>query len=146
MSYKDSITGVDVLQMAGSDDTVGTPSVTVLSVDSDKNVLLARGATVPTDTDTGYATGCIFIDTTGGVGVTLYINEGDETSADFNAVETPGAAITGVTAGTDLTGGGTEGTVTLNLGTSLTQNYTLYGTRGFKCCTSYTKARGFPRH
>jgi len=45
-----------------------------------------RGTTVPTDATAGYATGCLFIDTTGGAGVTLYVNEGSVTSCDFNAV------------------------------------------------------------
>ena len=44
-----------------------------------------QGDTVPTDGDAGYAVGCIFIDTGGGVGTTLYVNEGSTTSCDFNA-------------------------------------------------------------
>lgn len=83
--------------------------------DESGNIFLAKGATVPTDADTGYATGCIFQHTDGGTGTSVYINEGDESSCDFNAVEPPSASVTGVTAGTGLTGGGTEGTVTLNI-------------------------------
>lgn len=44
-----------------------------------------RGTTVPSDAATGYARGCIFIKTDGGAGTTLYVNEGDHASADFNA-------------------------------------------------------------
>jgi len=44
-----------------------------------------EGDTVPTDGASGYAKGCIFIKTDGGAGTTLYINEGSETSCDFNA-------------------------------------------------------------
>lgn len=47
--------------------------------------LFARGATVPADAVTGYATGCLFVHTDGGAGDALYINEGTDASADFNA-------------------------------------------------------------
>jgi hypothetical protein len=43
-----------------------------------------RGTTVPADATAGYAPGCIFIHTDGGVGTTLYINEGTYASCDFN--------------------------------------------------------------
>jgi hypothetical protein len=142
MSYKDHVSAIDILQMDGHTEIVGTPEVTVLQVDSDKNVLLAKGATVPTDADTGYATGCLFIDTTSGVGITLYINEGSATSADFNAIETPGAAITGVTAGTDMSGGGTSGTVTLNLSSTISQNLLFTGSRGIRFSAAVGTAVG----
>lgn len=128
MSYKDSVSAVDILELDGSTDTVGSPSVTVLKVDSDKMVLMAKGATVPTDADAGYAKGCLFIKTGGGVATTVYINEGSETSADFNAIESAASTITGVTAGSGLTGGGTEGSVTLAVSSDITQNQTLSGT------------------
>lgn len=51
-------------------------------------LLDAHGVTVPADGATGYATGCLFRKLDGGVGTSLYVNEGDETSADFNAVTT----------------------------------------------------------
>lgn len=50
-----------------------------------KGIGYARGTTVPADASTGYAKGCIFIKTDGGVGSTFYVNEGSVTSADFNA-------------------------------------------------------------
>lgn len=49
-------------------------------------IMLAHGATVPSDADTGYATGCLFMHTDGGAGTSLYVNEGTKASADFNAV------------------------------------------------------------
>lgn len=49
------------------------------------NVMWAKGATVPSDATAGYAKGCIFIDTDGGAGTTLYVNEGTAASCDFNA-------------------------------------------------------------
>jgi len=128
MALKDFTSAVDVIQTDGTTLTVGTPSVSVLHVDSSQNVLLARGATVPTDTDAGYAKGALFIKTGGGVATTVYINEGSSTSADFNAIESAASTITGVTAGSGLTGGGTEGTVSLAVASDITQNQTISGT------------------
>ena len=56
--------------------------------------LWASGDTVPTDASEGYATGCVFVHTDGGGGTALYINEGDETSCDFNAVGSAGSGVT----------------------------------------------------
>lgn len=56
-------------------------------------IVYLRGDTVPSDAATGYAAGCIFIDTDAGGGTTFYINEGDISSADFNP-----ASLSAVTA------------------------------------------------
>lgn len=136
MAAKEYSTAFDVVKFDGTTETVGTPSITVLAVDSSNNVLLGRGATVPTDNDNGYAVGCLFIDTTGGVAITLYVNEGDADNCDFNAVESAASTVTGVTAGTDLTGGGTEGTVTLNVSSTLTQDYLYRGSAGLRFGTA----------
>lgn len=48
--------------------------------------LFASGATVPTDGDAGYQTGCLFQHTDGGAGTSLYVNEGTVTACDFDAV------------------------------------------------------------
>ena len=90
-------------------------SVTVLEYDTAGNIARAKGATVPTDADAGYSVGSVFIDTTGGAGVTFYVNEGSDTSCDFNVSAGSTGDIEGVTAGNGLTGGGTTGTVTLNV-------------------------------
>lgn len=106
MALKDYTSAINVLQLDGTSLIVGTPTITPLIVDSSQNVLLASGATVPTDADSGYAVGCLFLDTDSGVGYTLYINEGSATSADFNAVKTPSAdpVFTGnVTIGDNVT-------------------------------------------
>jgi len=90
------VSEVNVLRAKGADLKVGTPtSVEVLEVDESNNVLFARGATVPTNGDSGFAVGSYFIDTTGGVGVTVYINEGSATSADFNALGVGGGGGSG---------------------------------------------------
>ena len=49
-------------------------------------IYLAAGTTVPTDATGGFGIGCIFIHTDGGVGTTLYANEGSTTSCDFDAI------------------------------------------------------------
>lgn len=90
----DYVSAVDVIKLDGTSLVVGTPTVTVLKVDSASNVLLAKGATVPTDGDAGYAVGSIFIYTPGGAGTTLYMNEGTATVADFNAITTSSGGVT----------------------------------------------------
>lgn len=48
-------------------------------------ILDTWGDTVPADGAEGYATGCMFRHVNGGVGTSLYVNEGTLASADFNA-------------------------------------------------------------
>ena len=71
-----------------------------------------RGTTVPSDAATGYPRGFIFVKTDGTVGTTLYVNEGDDTSADFNIFQPVDADLTamGALAKTDgnfIVGNGT---------------------------------------
>src|SRR3990167_5899793 len=83
------------LQVSGELRKVGTPVVRVFTTDATGNVTRASGATVPTDADKGYAKGCLFSQTDGVVGSTLYLNEGTAASADFNAL--PGSGGGGAT-------------------------------------------------
>jgi hypothetical protein len=46
----------------------------------------AAGVTVPSDGAIGFATGCVFAHLDGGAATALYVNEGDDDSADFNPV------------------------------------------------------------
>ena len=71
--------------------------------------MFASGTTVPSDGATGYGTGCIFQKTDGGAGTALYINEGNTTSADFNA-------LTGGAGGTTLGGLTDTGTIAYTAG------------------------------
>lgn len=107
--------GWRMAMIAGELIKVGTPTVRVIEMNKDGMVTRAEGATVPTDGDAGYAKGCKFIDTDATVGSVELTNEGSETSADFNVVETAASVVTSVTAGAGMTGGGTEGAVTLNV-------------------------------
>ena len=52
---------------------------------SEDGILLCYGKTVP-GAVAGYAQGCVFQHIDGSAGDTIYINEGDDTTADFNAV------------------------------------------------------------
>jgi hypothetical protein len=117
------VSEVTTLRKAGVAQKVGTPSsVTVLEVDSSNNVTVAKGTTVPTATDAGFATGCFFIKTTGGAGTTIYINEGSATSCSFSAVSSASAVAT-VTGGTGITAATVGAGVTVSSSTGYTPTH-----------------------
>ena len=60
--------------------------------------LVCAGTVVPSDTKAGYATGCLFLQTDGGVGTAMYINEGTVSSADFNQYNNSGVDLSTLTA------------------------------------------------
>jgi hypothetical protein len=60
-----------------------TPQPTLRSADG---IIEAYGTIVPVDGTAGYITGAIFKKTTGGANTSAYVNEGSNTSSDFNAV------------------------------------------------------------
>lgn len=77
------------LQLSGETKKIGSETVNILQLDAEGNVLLATGTTKPTDTTSGYAKGCVFIDTDVATGTTgFYTNDGTKTSCVFNAVGT----------------------------------------------------------
>ena len=64
-----------------------TDNIKVILRDSSNDILYATGTDVPADTTSGYAKGCLFIDTNVAAGTTgLYVNVGTNTSANFDAV------------------------------------------------------------
>ena len=56
-------TNLNVLALDGQTTTVGAETIKILMVDSIGDILMATGTTVPTNATTGYAKGCLFIDT-----------------------------------------------------------------------------------
>lgn len=106
------------IKIDGLADTIGNTDITVIHKNGNDEVTFASGADVPADGVAGYAKGCIFIQTDGGIGSTIFINEGSSSSADFNAGSLGGGDITGVTAGLGLNGGATSGNATLNVDAS----------------------------
>lgn len=80
-------TGLTGIQLEGSSETINSVAVTVLLADAAGDILIATGTTVPTDTSSGYAKGCLFIDTDVATGTTgLNCNKGTKTSSQFTAV------------------------------------------------------------
>jgi len=80
-------TGALTAASVSSTGTVTLNNAAALLTDGNGDILLATGTTVPTDTTTGYAKGCLFIDTDVGTGTTgLYCNKGTNTSCVFTAV------------------------------------------------------------
>jgi hypothetical protein len=65
----------------------GTVSLTVLMRDAIEDILLATGLTKPVDTTSGFAKGCLFIDTDVATGTSgLYVNIGTNLSCSFKLV------------------------------------------------------------
>ncbi len=80
-------TNYDTVGFNGTVITQGAETITVLQRDSNSDILWATGTTVPTDATTGYAKGCLFIDTDVATGTTgLNCNKGTRTSCQFTAV------------------------------------------------------------
>ncbi len=89
-SYQAKSTAYDVNKTLGVSGAPGSTTVTVTNISTSGNVTRAFGATVPTDGEAGYSTGCYFIDTDGGLGLTAFINEGNSTACASRAAMTGG--------------------------------------------------------
>ena len=84
-SYEQIVAGEIIL--SGIPCSTGTQSITVLLRDATNKILLATGTTVPTDNDTLFAKGCLFIDTDVGTGTSgLYVNVGTDLLCVFKLV------------------------------------------------------------
>jgi hypothetical protein len=76
------------------------------------DAMYATGTTVPTDGNSGYEVGCVFVDTDASDGSNAYINEGTRASCDFNLLVTAESAQT-ISAGHTFSGSNTfSGAVT----------------------------------
>jgi hypothetical protein len=74
-------------QGSGAVETINSQTITGYLADTNGDLLLCTGTTVPTNGGTGYAKGCLFIDTDVGTGTTgLNCNKGTNTSCAFTAV------------------------------------------------------------
>ncbi len=83
----DNFTVYTALQASGFTEKIGAETVTPILADGNGDILLATGLTVPTDASTGYAKGCLFIDTDVATGTTgLNCNKGTRTSCQFTAI------------------------------------------------------------
>ncbi len=75
------------MQGSGANETINSVAITGYLADTNGDLLIATGTTVPTDGSTGYAKGCLFIDTDVSTGTTgLNCNKGTKTSCAFTAV------------------------------------------------------------
>lgn len=75
------------VQMDGAAETVNSVAIVTYLADKVGDILLCTGTSVPTDGSTGYAKGCLFIDTDVSTGTTgLNCNKGTNTSSAFTAV------------------------------------------------------------
>jgi hypothetical protein len=83
-------TAYNAVKLDGILCTPTTTQVTATLVSAFGNVSRGFGATVPTDGEAGYTTGCFFTLTTGVLGGTSFINEGSNTACAFRAYSTGG--------------------------------------------------------
>lgn len=72
------------LALLGETRIVGGYTITLLEEDRDRMVTRCSGASVPADAAVGFAKGCKFIKTNGGISTTEYTNVGSASSADFD--------------------------------------------------------------
>lgn len=81
--------------VGGAARTINSQSIIPLEVDSNNDVSRCKGTVTITDGGSGYAVGCRYIKTNGTAGTVEYVNEGSNTSCDFNAVVTRSSAVVG---------------------------------------------------
>lgn len=63
---------------------VGQADGSIMNIDG--FIVKSKGTTVPADATVGHEVGALFMKTDGGVGTSLFVNEGSRTSSDYNAV------------------------------------------------------------
>jgi hypothetical protein len=84
-TYQQTVYGS--LQVTPAAETINSIVVYPVLCDGNGDILWATGLTKPTDGSTGYAKGCLFIDTDVATGTTgLYCNKGTNTSCTFTTV------------------------------------------------------------
>jgi len=97
----DFTTNFNTIQFDGASFLIGAETVNVLWRNSDGDIFLASGTTVPTDATAGYGKGAMFFDTDAtSTGSVFWVNEGSATSCKFVSVTAP----TTITLAGDVTG------------------------------------------
>jgi len=82
-----NFTVLNALQLDAKAETIDSVVVYPMLATNNGDVMLAYGTTVPTDGGSGYAKGCLFIDTDVATGTTgLNCNKGTNSSCAFTAV------------------------------------------------------------
>lgn len=153
----------DLFQAVGSVETPDSTEVTVLEKDSSGLVLAAKGTTVPTNGEAGYAKGATFLDTDVTAGSSgFYENVGTTASCQFVVVGSvlPPESITGTEVLADATvpgpfvarvyravydfsvDGGAQGAISLDDADELPSGYLVFGFtyNVITTCTSATDA------
>lgn len=75
------------VQNTGSTETINSQTITGILADGNGDLLFVTGTAVPTNGGSGYAKGCIFIDTDVAAGTgAVYLNKGTNTSCTFGLV------------------------------------------------------------
>jgi hypothetical protein len=81
---KKGVTHLSQIQLFGTEEKIGTETVTVYLRDQEGNILLAAGTTVPTTGTPGYAKGALFFKTDAAAGSkAVYQNQGTTSACDF---------------------------------------------------------------
>lgn len=93
------------IQLTGESVVPGSTRVTGLEYDAAGLLRRAEGASVP-DAEAGYAIGCLFTETDGAAGSTVYVNEGTATSCTFRALHSEESVL--VESATIATTGNTD--------------------------------------
>ncbi len=84
-SYQQTV--YNSLQVTPISETINSVAVFPVLCDGNGDILMGTGLTVPTNGSTGFAKGCLFVDTDVATGTTgLNCNKGTNSSCQFTAV------------------------------------------------------------
>lgn len=112
-------TGYNAIRVDGISSKPGaTTTVTTTLVSAAGNSSRCFGTAVPADGEAGYTIGCYFNLTTGGPGMTAYVNEGSTTACAFRPFTTGGVSTHAGKAAINATGTATAAQVALGYITS----------------------------
>ena len=88
-STAEGVTNYNIVQLDGEVETINLVNINKMQLDSDGNICLSSGTTIPANGSTGFSKGGIFMKTDAASGYNgLYSNFGTSTSSLFEAVTT----------------------------------------------------------